>query len=212
MSSTENNYEIEIKLQLASFPEYLKLIGFLGNLDREQHQTNCFFDTEDHKLQDAGWAFRVRVFEDAGLITVKGLPSEEKGSAVVREEIEAEVPRGTALNVVNLELDVLDLDIKPVSFIRKKFPGIRLAKLLKFTTIRQEKKYKIGDYWYPLVVDKTEFPDGSVDYELEVELPDTSHVVRVEDNLKKLFDSLDIPFEKAEESKFARALKHSRLA
>jgi uncharacterized protein YjbK len=211
MNRADENLEIEIKLQLGNFTDYLKLIGFLGNIDSEDHQENCFFDTEDRQLATAGWALRVRVSDGKGLVTVKGLPSSEAGSAVVRQEIEAAIPRSAALDITHLQSDILELSVEPIAFIKEKFPGIKLAKLINFRTVRQRKNYKIGDYHYVLEIDKTEFVDGSVDYELEVELPDTEQVVTVEDSLRKLFNSLAIPFQKQTESKFARALQHARF-
>ena len=210
MNRADENLEIEIKLQLGNFTDYLKLIGFLGNIDAEDHQENCFFDSEDRRLATAGWALRVRVSDGKGLVTAKGMPS-ETSTAVVRQEIEAPIPRSAALDIVHLEADILDLSIEPIAFIKEKFPGIRLAKLLNFKTLRQQKNYKIGDYHYVLEIDKTEFADGSVDYELEIELPDTDRVITVEDSLRKLFNSLAIPFQRQTESKFARALQHARI-
>ena len=209
MDNPDRNLEIEIKLQLGSFTEYLKLIGYLGNIESEDHLVSCFFDSEDRQLSAAGWALRVRVHNDRGLVTVKGIPT-ESSMAVVRQEIEAEIGRGTALEIVNLQVNVLDLSVEPIAFIREKFPSLSLAKLVTFRTTRQRKDYKIGDYRYTLEIDKTEYIDGSVDYELEVELPGTERIVTVEDNLRKLFASLGIPFVKQSESKFARALEHSR--
>ena len=49
----ENNkmtQEIEIKLDLGSFTNYLKLIGFLGHIEDEIKQINAFFDSNNRKL------------------------------------------------------------------------------------------------------------------------------------------------------------------
>jgi inorganic triphosphatase YgiF len=211
MSQSTNNKEIEIKLCVASFADYLKILGFLGNVDGESEQLNCFFDTEDRQLSEAGWALRVRVSGDHGLVTVKGIPTEE-GLAVVREEIESTVPRGTALAVVNLQHDIMSLSVEPIEFIRDRFPEVQLARLVEFRTLRKHKLFKMGDCDYQLMVDQTSFHDGSVDYELEVELPDIKEIATVEDCLRKLFDRLKIPFEPQSESKFERALKCSGIA
>ena len=39
--------EIEIKLDLGSFTNYLKLLGFLGQIEHEELQQNGFFDSDD---------------------------------------------------------------------------------------------------------------------------------------------------------------------
>ncbi|MEW6050671.1 MAG: CYTH domain-containing protein [Candidatus Zixiibacteriota bacterium] len=210
MSDTPARMEIEIKLKLESFMDYLKLLGFLGQIESEEHHINGFFDTEDRKLAKAGWALRVRAENHRGVVTVKSIPT-QSGLAVIRQEIEAEIGRGLAVEVLNLHHDVLQLPVMPVEFIKKEFPGIRLARLIQFENIRQKKLFKIGDYNYLLEVDKTEYSDGSLDYELEVELSDASRIETVEDHLRKLFASLGIPFEKQAESKFARALQKARI-
>jgi uncharacterized protein YjbK len=210
MESAEKNLEIEIKLQLTSFTDYLKLVGFLGQIESEEHQVNGFFDTEDRQLAKAGWAFRVRAEDRRGLVTIKSI-STRTGMAVIRQEIEAEIPRGTAMEALNLHTDVLALEIMPVQFIKRDFPNIQLAKLIQFNNTRQKKLFRIGDNNFLLEVDKSEYSDGSVDYELEVELNDTKQIEVVEDHLRKLFGSLGIPFERQAESKFSRALCRAGL-
>lgn len=205
--SNENqiSHEIEIKLDLGSFTNYLKLIGFLGRIELEDHHQNVFFDTEDRLLSEAGWALRVRAENNQGLVTVKSIPTRES-LAVIRQEIEAEIPRPQAIDIINLRSDVLKLDIMPIEFIKDKINDQPLMRLVKFENIRQKKVFKIGDCSYCLEIDKTEYNDGSVDYELELELTHTNNLEIIEDHLRKLFESLDIPFVHQEKSKFYRAL------
>jgi uncharacterized protein YjbK len=210
MGNSREDKEIELKLRLSSFTDYLKLLGFLGNPDSEHELLNCFFDTEDHLLRDAGWALRVRVCDAKGLVTVKG-SSVAKGMAVVREEVEAEIGRGEALEIINLQRDVMELTVEPVVFIRDRFPEIQPARLIDFRTNRKLKSFRMGDGDYYLQIDQTYYRDGSVDYELEVELPDTEQIVVVENCLRKLFDHLDIPFQRQTESKLARSLRCAGL-
>lgn len=206
----EVHREIEIKLDLDSFTDYLKLTGFLGEVEYEEHFVNGFFDTEDRQLSNDGWGLRVRSESSNGLVTLKGelAPS---GAARIREEIEAEIPRGEAIDLLNLRKDVMSLGKPPIDFVRKKWGDIKLAKLVHFESTRQKKPFKIGDYDYMLELDKTEFTDGSVDYELELEMPEESRIEIVEDKLRKLFASLDIPFKLQTENKLVRALKKAGI-
>jgi len=204
------NREVEIKLNLLSFTNYLKLVGFLGQIDQEDRQLNGFFDTEDRRLSQTGWALRVRAESRRGLVTIKSISTEE-GDAHVRQEIEAEIDRGVALDILGLQKDVMDLKVIPVEYLKEKLGGFDVMVLVKFENTRQKKSIRIGDYSYILEVDKTEFSDSSVDYELEVELPSIDRQVIVVDYLRKLFDSLDIPYELQHESKFARALKRAGI-
>ncbi|MBD3403845.1 CYTH domain-containing protein [candidate division GN15 bacterium] len=210
MGSTEQNLEIEIKLKLDSFADYLKLIGFLGNPDKEVNQLNCFFDSEDHRLMKDGWALRVRAENDRGLITLKGAADSDHDLTVVREEFETIIERSAALAIINLQNDILAAPAEPIEFVKHKYPDIALAKLAQFTNIRQMKNFKIGDYTHVLELDRTEYADGSVDYELEMELdnPDQSDIVIP--SLQKLFASLDIPFQRQDQTKFIRALEKTR--
>ncbi|MFZ5981693.1 MAG: CYTH domain-containing protein [Candidatus Zixiibacteriota bacterium] len=210
MSESENNLEIEIKLELESFPDYLKLMGFLGNIESEDHQINGFFDSENRHLTERGWIFRVRVENDRGLITVKD-SGQQTGSAMVRQEIEAEITRSAALEILKLRLDALSLEVSPVEFIKREFPDLKLAKLIQFENVRQRKTCRLADGDYVFEVDKTEFSDGSSDYEVEIELKDIRQIETVENDLKKLFKTLNIPFKKQLSSKLARALERANI-
>jgi uncharacterized protein YjbK len=197
--------EVEIKLDLGSFTNYLKLMGFLGQVDREVRQYNGFFDTEDHRLSQLGWALRIRAEDHRGLVTVKSTTS-EVGDAFVRDEIEAEIPRSRAIDCLNLNTDVMGFDLEPIRFVREQLGPVPVAVLVKFDNLRQSKVFRFGDYDYTLEIDSTEFADGSVEYELEVELPDTGKVEVVTDSLRKMFSSLGIPYQGQTESKYYRAL------
>lgn len=205
---SSRNVEIEIKLQLESFTDYLKLVGFLGSIDSEKHHENGFFDSQDARFKKGGWAVRVRAESERGLITVKSVGS-HSGLAVIREEIEAEVDRGTAVEILNGYSDLMDIDCEPVRFIKKTFPKCAPSKIIQFRNDRQFKRFRIGDYDYVLEIDKTTFADGSVDYELEVEIAQRDQLEVVEDRLRKMFESLGIPFERQDRSKLARALERA---
>jgi uncharacterized protein YjbK len=208
--SGELNREIEIKLDLGSFTNYLKLVGFLGQIEQEDRHINGFFDTEDHRLSKKGWAFRVRAENSRGLVTVKSIPAQE-GLAIVRQEIEAEIPRGQALDIIKLTKDVMSIDTLPVGHVKQQIGNRSLTRLVMFENTRQRKVFKIADHSYLLEIDKTEYNDGSVDYELELELSDTRNLEVIEDQLRRLFQSLDIPFVHQSESKFHRALKKANI-
>ncbi|HOP05997.1 MAG TPA: CYTH domain-containing protein [candidate division Zixibacteria bacterium] len=204
------NKEIEIKLDLGAFTNYLKLLGFLGQIDKEERQLNAFFDTEDRQLAKSGWALRARAENDRGLVTIKSIAVEE-GDAFIRQEIEAEISRGEVLDILALQRDVMAMNVIPVQYLKEKVGELDVMILVKFENVRQRKSFKIGDYNYILEIDKTEFSDGSVDYELEVELTDTNRLETVVDSLRKIFESLGIPYLRQTESKFARALKHAGI-
>ncbi len=204
--ATAGNLEIEVKIKLESFTDYLKLIGALGPIDREEHQVNAFFDSPERKLSQAGYALRVRSSDQQGSVTLKSLVSQSDAVAT-RREIIGEIAPGLARSLIFGQTDLMELDIEPVAIIREKFPGLRLSRLLQFRNNRQVKQYRLGDYDLALEIDKTEFADGSVEYELEIELDDESQFQPVQDSLRRMFNSLVIAFASQTKSKFERALQ-----
>lgn len=209
MAAIENaRKEIEIKLDLGSFTNYLKLLGFLGQIDSEQHQLNCYFDTADQKLKNEGWALRVRLENEQGVVTLKSTTTAQ-GSAAIRDEIESEVPRDRAYAVIHNQMAVADLEAEPIRTVLDQFGDLPLEKIVQFSNTRQYKRQRIHDQNYTFEVDKTEFADGSVDYELEIELSEDVYVDQVETYLRRLFDTLDIPYAHQPASKLARALGRS---
>jgi uncharacterized protein YjbK len=205
MNRSNQHLEIEIKLQLPSFPEYLKLLGFVGNAEREEQLFNCFFDSTDRQLAAAGYAYRVRLSEETALVTVKGLPTQE-GVAVIRSELEAPIGQAVAKEIQGGRRDCLDIDAEPAEFVKSLCRGISMTKLVEFTTVRRFNQFRMGDDRCLLQIDKTDFSDGSTDYELEVEVPGREQIPVAENCLRRLFDSLKIPFGKQSDSKLARAL------
>jgi uncharacterized protein YjbK len=203
--TTADHLEIEMKIRLASFMDYLKLIGHVGAIDREIHHINAFFDTPDRVLGKAGIALRVRATDESGSITLKSLQSQSDALAVRREVI-AEIPAGEARSLIGGHSDLMVYDNEPVNEIRDTFPDISPLVLLKFRNTRQVKKYRLADRDLLLEIDKTEFADGSVEYELEIELEHESHFEHVREGLRRMFNSLAIPFEAETRSKFERAL------
>ena len=197
--------EIEIKLDLGSFTNYLKLLGFIGQIEAEKQQLNCYFDTPDGKLKEDGWALRLRLERDRGIVTLKSTTA-TTGTAAIRDELEGEVPHDQAYAVVHGQSGILQLDAEPLRALAEKYGKLPLEKTVQFSNTRQTKKHRIHDLNYTLEVDKTEFADGSVDYELEVELSDPAYIDQVETYLRRLFDTLDIPFSHQPVSKLARAV------
>ena len=94
--------EIEIKLDLGSFTNYLKLIGFLGHIEDEVRQLNAFFDSKDRKLAKTGWALRVRAESRRGLVTIKSITT-TRSIASIRQEVETQIDRKDALALINLQ-------------------------------------------------------------------------------------------------------------
>lgn len=199
--------EIEIKLDLGSFANYLKLLGSLGEMGEEEQQKNVFFDTKDRLLGKQGWALRVRTSNDKAYLTLKGI-SAKQGSATIREEIETEIPKALAERLIAQEADLLTGSGELLERVRSVVADRDVTPFLAFDNLRRARKYRLGDREFVLEVDRTEYADGYVDYELEVELDRPERAEMAEQGLRKLFGSLEIPFVQQLESKFGRALIH----
>lgn len=205
MNGHGKDIEIEIKLRLCSYPEYLKLVGYLGHMDHEERLINSFYDTPGRELSKAGWAYRVRVMGETGLVTLKGLAT-VSGAAAIRPEIQEPIARALAFEIINDRHNPLDIDCRPVDYVKNELGFSSLVKVVRFEIFRQSKQHSICDRQYTFEVDTITFADGSSDYELEVELPDHSMIETAERDLSRLFDHLNIPFEVQSESKYVRAL------
>ncbi|MDZ4722754.1 MAG: CYTH domain-containing protein [candidate division Zixibacteria bacterium] len=218
-SDTLGKNEIEIKLQLGSFTNYLRLLGALGPLDGERQQLNAFFDTPNRTLALNGWALRVRIessiadrqiHQTTSFVTLKSLPA-DASMTVVRQEIESEIDYTVGKSIVNGEKSILSLLADPVRTISRMFKLDSLIKIVEFSNTRLEKKYMIDGHEYLLEIDKTEYDDHSCDYELEIEIESTEESKPIIMTLEKLFRSHGIPFEHQVESKLVRALAKSGM-
>lgn len=208
--------ESELKVVLESFADYLKLVGSLAPIDSEIIQKNAFFDTSDRVLGNDGWVLRVRTEtysftgDSRGLVTLKGL---DTGAAefTERTEIEQSIEHDLAEQLIVGAADLFDYALEPVDYLSRRYGRLTLSRLFKFTNIRKTKQQSIGRLQYLLEVDKSEFADGAVDYELEIEVNDSADQPLVAVQIKKLLQSLGLHFQIQKASKFERALTRAGL-
>lgn len=179
--------EIEFKLPLASEAELAALLAALPagapTPGPEREQLNHFFDTPRGELRRAGLALRLR--EEAGRfrLTAKGPPVADAGALTERAEDEVTLDGGWAFEVLagqRSPLDVLRTRLAagtPLLDALQRAAGKRpLARLGSFRNLRRE----LGPVDLPragaepvrvtLELDRSEFPGGRVDHEVEVEV------------------------------------------
>ncbi len=205
--TTTGNLEIEIKVQLESFTDYLKLLGHLGPIDREEHHHNAFFDSPEKELAGAGYVLRVRATDRYGSITLKSAGS-QKDALAVREEIIGEIDSGLARRIIEGQADLMSVETASMQVVRRMFPKLKPQMMIQFRNERHIKKYQLGECDIELEIDKTEFADGSNEYEIEVELADLKQFEPVNACLMQLLHTLSIPYAGQSKSKFERALAH----
>ena len=203
--ATAGNLEIEIKIQLESFTDYLKLLGYLGPIDREEHHHNAFFDSLEKELAGAGYVLRVRSTDQAGSITLKSSGS-QRDALAVREEIIGEIGSVMARRIIEGHADLMTIETEPVVVVRRMFPDLKPQLMLQFRNERHVKRHRLGECDIEFEIDKTEFADGSNEYEIEVELADVDQFEPVNTCLMRLLHTLSIPYIAQTKSKFERAL------
>ena len=207
MSDTKNKItEIELKLSLPSFADYLKLIGFVGEVDSSISQKNIFYDSQDREISALGYALRMRIELSRAIVTLKST-TVQKGKAAIRMEMEETITIEQAMHIEKNN-NLLELDIYPIQQLLSQTKKIKTLKaIVQFKNERIKKEILLGDNSYLFEVDKTTYANGQIDYELEVELPDIDTIDSAEADFQKLFKILEIEFFTQKKSKFERALE-----
>ncbi len=210
MSDKKERTEIELKLSLPSFADYLKLIGFIGEAKNATCQKNIFYDTYDRKISALGYALRMRIESNRAIITLKST-TVQKGKAAIRNEIEETIFLEQAL-LTKKENSILELDICPIQHLLAQTKNFgELKPILQFENERIKKEIRLGDNSYMFEIDKTTYANGQIDYELEVELTSVEKIESAEADFQKLFKLLEIEFFTQKKSKFERALEIADL-
>ncbi len=211
MTSSGQNIEIEIKLDLPKEADYQKIVGHLKPFDAHLNQTNAFFDSKSMQLSNAKWALRVRVDDHSGLITLKGKSNGQDGASV-REEIESTIERSVALSIIGGKVKLLDLDDPVVNDLKNRFGILSVEQTLQFSNYRQEKTIEVDGQNITFELDKSEFAGGAIEYELEVEVDSIREIEPFQKIISTLFKTLDIPMIHQDKSKFERALNYTGLS
>jgi len=207
-----NPEEIEIKLDLANQDNYRRLIDNLGICQNEFHQENIFIDTIDKDFKSAEKTVRIRRENDTVTLTIKGKSVSRQNGLAIRPEINIKTDisiynaaQNNTLSVTNLPRDILN----QFGELESKKP---LVIIVAFENNRRQYSFDTEIGSLLLVVDATEYPDGSIEYELELELADKNDADLALKYLSNLLENLDIPVMPQNDSKFTRALRRQSRA
>lgn len=199
--------EIEIKVDLAVEENRKKLLSFFPGEKKVLEQENYFFDTAEGLLSQSGWALRLRLEEERASLTLKGTTSESRAGLAIRPEISARWDYERARQA--LVEGMSSVEIVPLSIAEMaKLPagGVKLEKKIHFKNYRVSIPHRMENLDLILEIDRTEYDNGDVDFELEVEIPDAVLYDSVIAGLESLLRRLEIPLRYHARSKFARAL------
>ncbi len=198
--------EIEIKADLQNEENYRKLLGFLSGKSGEIKQDNYFFDTNDWKLSQSGWALRIRLEDDSAELTVKGPAEADRIGVVIRPELTQFITLAQALRFVREGLRPSEIDPELSGVIGKYIADDKLNCCAHFINYRIDAPYRDIEPTLKFEIDRTVYPDGSVDFELEIEFKDPGQFEMAAEGIAGLFRTLSIPLIFQKKSKYARAL------
>jgi uncharacterized protein YjbK len=211
--------EREVKIRLAA-EEACRLAEALGCPLRTTHQRNHYLDTPGGALRRRGYGLRLRTEQESHkiqrfLLTLKG-PTTIRGVVTEREEQEIEVDRATAEAILaeKVELPRLGLHL-PGALSASPTP---LALICLGASENERRTFRLGldsarnsGTGLVLELDRTTFPDGSVDYEAEIEMQDLAAPFP-EAAVRALLARAGVAWVLQTRSKFARFLERSGIS
>lgn len=204
------NQEIELKLHLQTEEDYQKLLTFSQEDRVEILQTNIFYDTPAREVSSIGYALRLRLQSDHGVITLKST-TKQVSDASVRMEIEEKIPYEKAMHIMQRG-NIKNLDSAPIRKLKDQKINLELlSPLLQFKNYRVKKNVELNNKTYLFELDKTTYSDDTTIYELEIELKSQNEINSAVADIQKLFQILDIEFIVMKKSKFERALEIAGL-
>lgn len=200
------NNEIEAKIIL---PEqiYQQLCGDF-NIKTCFTQENYYFDTNNGLLKDNNISCRIRLFDNSAEQTLK-VPHQNPVQQKFHEatEINDSLPLEQAQNLIKQSAQRQEISFSGNvgHFLQSHFAA---ASQLHLQTYSKTKRIlAVGPQDCELTFDKSQYPDGYQDYELEIENPDPELIKAV---LAKLKDKYHIVqnFSNTNQAKIARAFRH----
>lgn len=169
--STETTREREVKLHLDDEAAWAAIRHTLGSPEAVLHQTNTYFDTRDRRLLRTG-RLMVRVREENGRIRIQAkdrvrdsvglLESRERAADLTPEQWRRVHRTEVALSALPLEL---------AAALGHEAGG---ALYPIGSVVNRREVYRLAD-GYLAEVDRTEFPGGRIDFEVELELRQVHH-------------------------------------
>lgn len=183
--------EIEFKSMLTKI-EYTKLLHYYQITDDQfTTQTNLYFDTTDFQLKKLGMGLRIRQFAETAEATLK-IPQqvgllEVTDNLSLAESEHAKVQKRFSKAAKEIQERLRTFEIGPSDL---HLIGNLITKRAEFTI--SEGKLALDESWY----------SDQHDYELELEVPDSSFA---ESEFKELLNKFHVPYRKTQ-NKIARAV------
>ncbi|HBL16838.1 MAG: hypothetical protein A2X36_14790 [Elusimicrobia bacterium GWA2_69_24] len=210
--------EIELKLGLPTREDWHLLLRRLAPPAETRVQENLFFEGPGGELRRLGASLRVRrerVFRakawprEALFLTLKH-GEQAKDGVFARSEIECPLDPVDGRELTADPHALLGLDLEPVRALRGLAPGLRRLKPIgSFTNFRCVFEVALEGRRTVWEVDRTDFPRGRVEYELEIEFPKIESAERARGHAAAKLEALGVRFQQQPLSKLRRFLQYS---
>ncbi len=193
--------ERELKLAISE-DDARRLLDLWGPPVRTLLQRNDYFDSPDGRLRQARYGLRLRAEGPRRTLTLKG-PTRRDVDLAVRSEDEADISHAEADRIL---LEGLDPQTSSLPALRQLALRLGVSRVEVLGGIENERTVlvaNLGGDRVEILLDRTRYPDGSIDLELEMECPVGGAWVP---ELRGRLDATGIPWRPRREGKFSRFL------
>jgi uncharacterized protein YjbK len=194
--------EDEIKFRLGGPQDRRKLLAGLPGVPEIERQENIYLDTPGFRMARSLAMLRIRTSpdrSDGAMLTLKRGTEVEAGY-FQSLEVEAPLPPGAVDRIRRDPPAVYGLDLPPVAELKALFGELPLVAI----GVLRNERTRIECGGRVLEIDRMTFPDGTEEYELEVE---TSDPAGTRAWLVRELTGLGVAAEPGRETKFERLLR-----
>ena len=201
------NIEIESKILLSQKLYQQIITSFTPKNQFEQ--SNYYFDNQQQTLKKDAISLRIRLYHDHAEQTLKVNPSHKKQNNFQEViEINDDLTLAEAKYLVNQAQQIMTTG-QIANYLQQNYNATLISTLKPQTWSQTNRTLLDGPYHCELTLDKTCYPDGYSDYEMEIENPDPATVQKVLDQLKEQFN-LTYDDDQINQSKIKRAYLHKK--
>ena len=193
------NDEIEVKLRIRDREGFERMLRALAPVDRRVVQLNVYLDTDLRHVRRSGVSLRLRVTADSANLTAKRRVGEAAASTWRAQEMVADVDRAAGVEWLRGGEAPAFPGLPELADVAATVAG---RPLLVTTWSRTIRHVCDGGNGFTVEMDETLYPDGSLDFEVELEHEDH---VRALELLLSVASDAGVPVDPQTDTKHARA-------
>ena len=197
--------ERELKFKLQDKSDYQKIREYLDKKYPYEilHQENYYYDTVDMSLLENNAVLRVRVEGENAIITFKR-QKEKRDGYFISDENEVKGFLCDIKEIIAGKKRIIEICGKIRTYVEELTKNKHLKIIGRFKTERC--KYKVDDMY--LELDRVDFGNNFIDYEIESECDNEE---RVRNFLENLFESLFVHYQLQDKTKYQRYLEFHKI-